>query len=650
MKNKFLIFSICVFSFLMTGCNGYRQTAHGIRAGVVKLEVVNDNVIRVCATDSRFYKPDNSVVDFNYPKEKFWKVESQSDGSVILETSKIRARLELVSGQVTFSDLQGNVYLKEKSRSFDSSIRQIWEMDDNEVFYGKGPAVVSTKDYCILWSSTAPVRWGDAREFVQLNELFRIYDEAGAQGGLSASYVAKNGDKFYRTEPFLFFEDRESNAELLPEFPLNGTSVIFDGSVEPYMSGQYGFRLHYSGYLDIYIEGKRILPELWQPCDNPSDRFFFCQMEKGKRTPVHIVWKPDGDNAFCSLLARTPIPKEEEGTISFWSSHGNQIEYYFSAGETIDEAVEAYRSILAKKNGNDSLKKEIVALRWEEMRSKISEAINQSLTDNPCWTLDLSNAGVEKRHIKALKGSLLPDGAPVDLREWHELLTRWYQFGVFCPEFHGLSLNDPSFPVQEFEKLRSRVMPYIRSVRIKAQEEGCPVLRPLVMDYGSDPQSSQIDDQYMLGQGLMVCPIVNQGVHVRNVYFPENEGGWYDINTGMLHNGGSSADVYLYPDRIPLFAPCGAIVPFLYNLYDSSGNTMEINVFSGKDGSFILHEDDSSSIAISYSESDSKLTFSRRIGTSGHESPLVMRIRRYTRYGVRTIIAEYSNDELTVNI
>ena len=56
---------------------------------------------------------------------------------------------------------------------------------------------------------------------------------------------------------------------------------------------------------------------------------------------------------------------------------------------------------------------------------------------------------------------------------------------------------------------------------MKAALEDAPYFRPLAFDYPADPDAREVDDQLLLGEGLMVAPVHTQNAHGRTVYLPE---------------------------------------------------------------------------------------------------------------------------------
>src|SRR5690606_20438552 len=117
------------------------------------------------------------------------------------------------------------------------------------------------------------------------------------------------------------------------------------------------------------------------------------------------------------------------------------------------------------------------------------------------WTMDVGGFLVEKRYYE-------PNTA--DLEEWRELNSRWYQFGAFMPIFraHG------QFPFREpfniapeehrayksmayYIQLRYRLLPYIYSLAGKTFHENYSLLRGLPMDFSTDNNTYNINDQFM---------------------------------------------------------------------------------------------------------------------------------------------------------
>lgn len=107
-------------------------------------------------------------------------------------------------------------------------------------------------------------------------------------------------------------------------------------------------------------------------------------------------------------------------------------------------------------------------------------------------------------------------------------------------------------------ELRMRFVPYLHAAFVRYRREGLPPFRALVMDYPDDPQTWRIDNQYLMGDGLLVAPVV-AGEAERAVYLPEGE--WFDYWTGERHAGRQRVTIQVPLERIPLFVKAGTLLP-----------------------------------------------------------------------------------------
>ena len=100
--------------------------------------------------------------------------------------------------------------------------------------------------------------------------------------------------------------------------------------------------------------------------------------------------------------------------------------------------------------------------------------------------------------------------------------------------------------------LRERLRPYIMQQMAKTSTTGIPLMRPLFVDFPSDPVCYQVEDEYMFGSDLLVAPVIEEGIKTRIVYLPTNSV-WKDAWTDEIHKGGQWLTVETPLDRIPLF-------------------------------------------------------------------------------------------------
>jgi len=77
---------------------------------------------------------------------------------------------------------------------------------------------------------------------------------------------------------------------------------------------------------------------------------------------------------------------------------------------------------------------------------------------------------------------------------------------------------------------RYQILPYFYTLFYEASVSGIPVMRPLVLEYPTDPETFSMDNQYLLGKDILVKPVTQKGAQEVDIYFPGNEF-WYDYDT-----------------------------------------------------------------------------------------------------------------------
>ena len=356
---------------------------------LVRLEVMGDKIVHVSATpEKRFADPQSLIVLPSVEKTDF--DVRQSGDTVTLTTSAIKANVLATTGEVWFTDLEDNLILAEQAgggKSFEPieadgtqgySFSQIFESPEDEAFYGLGqhqadefnykgkneelfqyntkvsvPFVVSNKGYGVLMDSYSMMRFGNPKDYRQLGEVFRLYDKTGKEGCLTGTYVPSEGDILVREEPELYFEHlvapEMARVVNLPEgFPFMESEVTYEGFVEAPQTGDYQFILYYAGYTAVSVDGKIVVPERWRTAWNPNAFKFTVHLEAGEKTPLRIDWKPDGGVSYCGLRVYDVVDPEKQAKHSWWSEMTKQMDWYFIAGEDMDEVIGGYRKLTGK--------------------------------------------------------------------------------------------------------------------------------------------------------------------------------------------------------------------------------------------------------------------------------------------------------------
>jgi alpha-D-xyloside xylohydrolase len=358
----------------------------GDNARMIKLDVVTPRIIHVSATPEKHFSDRKSLVVIDtLSKVTDWEM-SQDNEVAILKTQYVHAIVNINSGEVKFTSPDGTPILAEKQgggKSFVESstekglyeIRQVFESPEDEAFYGLGqhqsdefnykgrneelyqyntkvsiPFVVSNKNYGLLWDNYSLTRFGDKRAYADMNQ-FKLFDKNGKEGALTATYLVNSDPAnvfVERSENAIDYENLTTVAKFPAKFPFNNSTIVWQGEIEPSESGVFHFKLYYAGYTKVYINNELVVPERWRTAWNPNTYKFKSQLEKGKRYPVRLEWKPDGGVSYVSLKALSPVDAAEQNQLALWSEAGRQLDYYFIAGENMDQVIAGYRNITGK--------------------------------------------------------------------------------------------------------------------------------------------------------------------------------------------------------------------------------------------------------------------------------------------------------------
>jgi alpha-D-xyloside xylohydrolase len=238
-----------------------------------------------------------------------------------------------------------------------------------------------------------------------------------------------------------------------------------------------------------------------------------------------------------------------------------------------------------------------VLASWEQLSEQITAGLNISMSGLPYWTTDIGGFFRDSKSLNPQFDDQYTNDA------FKELLTRWFQFGTFCPLFriHGYVSNTEIWrygkPFEEmarnFIDLRYQLMPYIYSTANEVTTRGAAVIKPLVHDYPNDPKCWNIKDQFLFGNSLMICPVTEKGERKREVYLPE--GTWVDFWTGKSLQGNTILNVDAPLERIPLYVKAGAVIPVGPKVQFAMQKTawpLRILVYPGANGNFELYEDE----------------------------------------------------------
>lgn len=178
---------------------------------------------------------------------------------------------------------------------------------------------------------------------------------------------------------------------------------------------------------------------------------------------------------------------------------------------------------------------------------------------------------------------------------WRIPSPPWKQVDVE-KNLNGETMEDSDFYTEvcaRYLNLRMSLLPYLYSAFVLYQREGIPPVRAVVLDYPLDSHAAVLDDQYMLGESLMVCPLTLEDKTSRNVYLPE--GSWYDFFTGDIYEGEKEYLINADYDQIPVFVKDGSLIPLAEPVECVKEDTvfkMHVRTYGTRAASFTLYEDD----------------------------------------------------------
>ena len=274
-----------------------------------------------------------------------------------------------------------------------------------------------------------------------------------------------------------------------------------------------------------------------------------------------------------------------------------------------------------------------VASSWDMLRKQVPAGLSYSLTGNPNFNTDIGGFFCGSYNTKG------PGSAPQN-PQYQELYVRWMQYGLFCPIFRSHGADAPREIWQFGEKgepvydaiertirLRYRLIPYLYSMAWQVTSNNESYLRPLFSDFANDRRVWDTTDEFMFGRSILAAPVVEAQYTAEAVVKEDAMSGWdkkeahdsgnlakvdfkaqktatkylpsgaewYDFWTGKRFKGGQKVTLQTQLDRIPMFVRAGSILPLgpeMQYTGEKSWDDMEIRIYPGADGTFVLYEDE----------------------------------------------------------
>jgi len=280
-----------------------------------------------------------------------------------------------------------------------------------------------------------------------------------------------------------------------------------------------------------------------------------------------------------------------------------------------------------------------ITASWETLKKQISAGLNFSLSAIPYWNSDIGGfyIGNFRRRLEDA--------------EYRELYARWIQFGAFCPMMrsHGTDApreiyqfgkkGDKTYDaIEKYINLRYSLLPYTYATSWDVTAHQSSMMRALVMDFAQDKQALDINNQYMFGKSILVCPVTKSlysknakedfsSIKTTNLYLPKGVN-WIDFWTGEKLIGGQIVSKETPLDIMPLYVKAGSILPLgpkVQYATEKKWDNLEIRVYPGANGEFTLYEDENenynyekgsySTIVFKWNDAKKTLTIDNRNGS-----------------------------------
>jgi alpha-D-xyloside xylohydrolase len=220
------------------------------------------------------------------------------------------------------------------------------------------------------------------------------------------------------------------------------------------------------------------------------------------------------------------------------------------------------------------------------------------------WCPEVRQAENEEDLIRRLQSAVFSPLAQVDC--WYMKNPPWKQM--------DRALNNADHFLDNWQRLESRcreiigwrmqLIPYLTAAFQRYAQDGTPPFRALVLDSPDDKRLYTVDDQYLVGDRMMVAPLF-AGEANRKVILPA--GSWHDFWTGATIQGRTESLVPASAENIPVYVKSGSLVPWAdIGQFAGSPETRQLRVRVYGDGSIPFSMRDA--------QGDLKLTWNNRAG------------------------------------
>lgn len=177
-----------------------------------------------------------------------------------------------------------------------------------------------------------------------------------------------------------------------------------------------------------------------------------------------------------------------------------------------------------------------------------------------------------------------------------ELYIRWFQVAAFTAFFRthsavGTARREPWMfsesvlnIIREIIRLRYKLIPYLYNLSYEATQSGIPLIRPIFWSDPDDEELWEVEDQFFLGDSLIIAPVLEKDLTSRSVVLPR--GHWFDFWNENSYHGPGKIIIPVELETIPIFVRAGSLLPTLegkhlnLHLYPPAGDIFESWLYS----------------------------------------------------------------------
>ena len=356
--------------------------------------------------------------------------------------------------------------------------------------------------------------------------------------------------------------------------------------------------------------------ELYDPLNPDARALYWAQAKRGLFDMGIDAWWCDSSEPWTSEWSREEKPVMSEifqetartAAAAIGADRGNAYPFYHARAiwegqrstDSGKRVVNLTRSAwLGQQRFGTVMWSGDISAKWETLKNQVAIGLDFSASGMPYWTQDIGGFFVKRGKAWYWDGDF---DAGWDDPEYRALFVRWYEYAAFLPMFRGhgtdirrelTCLKDGEFAaVLRYNRARYQLLPYLYSLAGRIALEGGLLMKPLSFCDPGDARARECEDEFLLGDDLLVCPVTDYLARARKVYLPR--GSWYEVHTGALLSGGAEYETPAPLDTLPVFVRAGAVLPVAETCVcarEALGGTPALWVFPGSDGERTFYTD-----------------------------------------------------------